>query len=61
MKTAKDFAKVAGQIVQITDTVKPPDGDPYEQGRKLAVFHLRSAAKILRDIAEDKARKEPQE
>lgn len=52
MTTANDFAQAAQQIGQLADQVTPPETDVYAQARKLAVFHLRSAARQLRDIAE---------
>lgn len=58
MTTAKDFAKVATQIGQIADLLRPPDSDPHAQARNLIVFHLRSAATKAREIAEAKASKE---
>ena len=59
MKSAKDFAKLAGQIGQMADVMNPPDSDPYAQARKLAVYHLRSAAALARQVAEAHARVEP--
>lgn len=58
MNTAKECAKIAGQIGRLAELVTPKDRDEYEQARKLAVFHLRSASKQIREIAEHRARKE---
>ncbi len=60
MTTAKDCAKLAAQIGQLADIMKPDDRDPYAQARQLGVFHLRMAAKVAREIAEAKAQKEEQ-
>ncbi len=58
MKTAKDFAAAAGHISQIAQTLDPADNDPYVTARRLAVFHLRNAARLTREIAEALAKKE---
>jgi hypothetical protein len=61
VKTAKDFAKFAGQIGQLADLITPADSDPYEHALKLCVYHLRSAASQARQVAEALARTEPKE
>ncbi len=58
MKTAKDFAAAAGYISQIAQTLDPADNAPFPTSRKLAVFHLRNAARITREIAEALAKQE---
>lgn len=58
MNTAKDFAAAASYISQMAEKMNPSDTDPYAQSRKLAVFHLRRAARITFEIAEVKARME---
>ncbi len=59
MNTAKETARIATQVGQLADSVKPPEGDPYTHSRNLAIFHLRAAASLLRQIAEARAAKEP--
>ncbi len=58
MKTAKEYAKLATQIGQTADLLQPADSDPYAQTRRLAVFHLRNAARLAREIAEHQAQRE---
>jgi hypothetical protein len=58
MQTANDFAQSAQQIGQLADRITPPETDRYAQARKLAVFHLRSAARQMREIAEALAKQE---
>lgn len=58
MTTAKEFAALAAKIGQTADLLNPPEGVELAQARRLAVFHLRSAAKIVREIAEHKAARE---
>jgi hypothetical protein len=59
MTKANDFTQAAQQIGQLANRITPPETDKYAQARKLAVFHLRSAARQLRDIAEAMAKTEP--
>ncbi len=58
MKPAQELAKLATQIGQTADLLKPQDNDPYATACRLAIFHLRSAATQLRSIAEALAQKE---
>lgn len=58
MTTANDFARAAHEIGQLADRINPPETDKYAQARKLAVFHLRSAARQMREIAEALAKTE---
>lgn len=59
MKTAQDFARAAVQMGRAAEQMKPADTDPYAQARKLIQYHLLSAAKHTREIAESMAAKEP--
>jgi len=59
MKNAKEHAKLSVQIGNLAEAVRPADSDPYTQNLNLAVFHLRSAAKLVQEIAEHQASKEP--
>jgi hypothetical protein len=56
--TSKEFAAMSGKVAQIADQVKPEDGDSTKHSQSMAVYHLRSAAKLLREVGEFKASKE---
>lgn len=58
MKTANDFARLAAELGRAADGTRPPDGDRHYQARQLIVFHIRSAAKQAREIAEALAKTE---
>jgi len=58
MKTAAEFARAAVQMGQAAQNMKPADTDPYAQQRKLIQYHLLSAARLTREIAETKAKQE---
>ena len=56
METAKDYAREAARADPIGVEIDPPNTEHahprYDQARKLARFHLITAAKKLREIAE---------
>jgi hypothetical protein len=58
IQTAAAFAKAASSIGQMAEYFKPADTDPYAQAQKLVMFHLRSAARVAREIAEAQAKRE---
>ncbi len=58
MPNAKELAAIAGQVRNASAAVKPVDADPFANMLNLAVFHLNSAAKLLREVAEAKASRE---
>lgn len=58
MNTAQEFAKFAIEAGQMAEKIKPVDGDLYANARKLAQYHLNSAASQARQIAEALAKKE---
>lgn len=58
MTTATDFARAAAQMGRAAEQMKPPDNDLYGQQRKLIQFHLISAARLAREIAEALAKQE---
>lgn len=55
MKPAKDYAQLSARIGQLASELKPLDSDPCASALNLAVFHLRSAAFRLREVAEFQA------
>lgn len=58
MKTAAQLAQAAMQIGNISVLMAPESGDPYTDQRKLIQYHLQSAARLTRHLAEDTAAKE---
>ena len=59
MKTANEYAKVAQEITQLAEKIRPAGPDePYAEIRNLMVYHLRSAAGDARKIAERLAEQE---
>ena len=55
MKTAKEYSAAAALIGQTAEQIRPAEGDEFSQPRNVAVFHLRSAQKLMREVAEAKA------
>jgi len=60
MKNAAFFAKAAAQLAQFAEDIRPEDREDFKDSRNVAVFHVRMAAKHMRDVAEAAARKEAQ-
>jgi len=58
MTTAADFARAAAQMGRAAEQMKPDDFDAYAQKRKLIQYHLNTAAKHAREIAEALAKQE---
>ncbi len=54
MNTPNDYAKAAAAASRLAEDIRPVPGEDtaYETGRNLAVFHLRSAADLMKRIAE---------
>lgn len=58
MQTSKELAGRAVKASQAATAVRPEQGDQFAVSLNLAVYHLNTAAKLLREVAEAKATKE---
>ena len=58
MQTSKELAGRAVKASQAAAAIRPEQGDQFATSLNLAVYHLNSAAKLLREVAEAKASKE---
>lgn len=56
---ANDYALLSTQARQLALAVRPSQGDPYYGALTLAQWYLDRSAKVLQDLAEGAARKEP--
>ena len=55
---AQDFAAVAMQTGETANRVKPPEDDKYATARHVIVYHLRTAARLSRELSERLAQEE---
>ncbi len=49
---AEHFGEMAEKFDRDAKQMQAPEGDKYEHNRKLAVYHLRQAARLSREIDE---------
>ena len=56
--TRQEFARLAVELAQTAERIKPQEGEPYMELRKLIQYHLITAASKTREIAEALAKGE---
>jgi len=61
VKIANDYAAFATRASHLATEISPLDNDSCAEALKLAVYHLRSAAMKLQQVAEFKAEREKTE
>ena len=57
MQNANEYARMAHEMAQLADQMAPEEHDEYVQLENLIVYHLRTAAKKTRELAEAVASK----